>query len=226
MSKQVQHTIFTPAIGASLAVLFLISIAFIPFVEGVGYPGVNVLTGQTQLSSDQFTAYVCSIYLDLFLDTFFLIGCILAWIGLFYHIHQNNKLIAALMLILALLGIGLDFTENTFIAVTLNQLINGLNPGDTWYTPWHISQQASYWLAFIPAALASIILWKGDFWEKVLAFCGSVLLFPAMLGMFIPALEMVSIVWYLFWFAFAAVILWRRFLKSSNHSINKENSHG
>lgn len=226
MSKQVQQTILLPAIGASLAVLFLISIAFIPFVEGVGYPGVNVLTGQTQLSSDQFTAYVCSICLDLFLDTFFLIACILAWIGLFHRIRQNNKLLAILMLVLALFGILLDFTENSFVAITLNQLINGAAPGDAWYTPWYISQQASYWLAFIPAALASIILWKGDFWEKVLAFCGSVLLVPAILGMFIPALEMVSIVWYLFWFAFAAVGLWRRFLKSSNHNINKENSHG
>jgi hypothetical protein len=225
MNKNLQRFYFCTAAGASLAIVLLIGIAFIPFVEGVGYPGTEVLSGQMQLSSSQFAAYVFSIRLDLWLDGLFLIGCLLAWMGLTLHIHGTHKTLALATLILAVLGILLDFTENTFVWCTLKQVINGDNPGSAWYTPWHISQQLSYWLAFIPAVLSSIVLWKGDGWEKTLSVCGTVLVIPAMLGMFIAALEIVSIVWYLFWFAFAAVVLWRRYDSLIHLNINKEKAH-
>ena len=225
MSKNPQRIYLFSAAGASLAILLLIGIAFIPFVEGVGYPGTEVLRGQMQLNDSQFTAYVFSIRLDMWLDGFFLIACLLAWIGLAVRIHETHKTLAILMLVLALLGILLDFTENAFVWFTLKQIMNGLKPGNAWYTPWHISQQLSYWLAFIPAILASVTLWNGDGWEKALSFCGTVLVIPAMLGMFIPAMEIVSIIWYLFWFTFAAIVLWRRFYSLIHLNINKEKTH-
>lgn len=202
-------TLRTGAFGAGTACLLLVAMAFVSLPAGLEYPGLGVLTGRLALSPAELPAYLAGMRLLFVLDGFFLAGWLVAWVGLFHLLRSRAPLFAWLSLALGLIGGFLDFSENSLILGALQTFQSGqmMTPG--WVIAWKAVQHLSYWLPFLGALFAAPALWQGHWAEKAAALVSSVLLVPAVIGLYFPDLILLPNLWFLVWFLALSQILWR-----------------
>lgn len=195
--------------GAAISALLLVSMAFTTQPAGMEYPGLAVLTGQRILSITELDTYLGGIRLLFVLDGFFLAGWILAWLGIGELIRTRQPLLGLLTLFFGLLGALFDFSENSLILGALQIFQFGQVMTPSWVIAWKAIQHLSYWLPFLAAALAAPALWQGGRLEKALALTGSILLLPAVIGLYFPNLSMLPNLWFFVWFTLSALSLWQ-----------------
>jgi hypothetical protein len=198
------------ALGAGFSTLMLIGMAFIALPRGMSYPGLEALTGQLMLSGAEQAQYFNGMRLIFVLDGIFLAGWLLSWVGLSTLVRSRLPLFGLLTLFFGLAGALCDFTENSIIWGVLQQYSAGLLNESTWVIFWKAVQHISYWLPFLGAVFAACGLWSKNTLDKITALCGTVLVIPAILGLYFPALAMLANAWFLIWFAVVAILLWRR----------------
>jgi len=80
------------AIGSLVAVTTLIMMALLPWPFEFTFPGEGVLIGRVELTSATFEQYVASLQRHLVVDTIFIIGWIVGWVGLRILIRIRHKL--------------------------------------------------------------------------------------------------------------------------------------
>lgn len=200
------------ALGATLSTLLLLAMAFVSLPAGMFYPGLEALTRGLLLSSADQSAYLTGMRLLFALDGLFLAGWILAWVGIGELVRARQPLLGWLTLGFGLAGALFDFSENSLIWGALQTFQNGqmMTPG--WVIGWKAVQHLSYWLPFLAAALAAPALWQGKWMEKAAALTASLLLLPAVVGLYFPGLILLPNLWFLLWFAFSALSLWQNIL--------------
>lgn len=196
------------AIAAVVSALLLISMAFIFFPQGLEYPGLLVLTGKLALSAADKTAYSRALRTLFVVDSIFLLGWMVSWLGVARAVRERVPLLGILSLAAGLAGALLDFGENGIIWGVFQNFQAGQALGSDWVARWHLVRGLSYWLPFIGALLAAVGLWRGGWRERVTAIVGSVLVIPAVVGMYVPGLSLLPNLWFLLWFAACAVMLW------------------
>lgn len=211
------------AFGAGLSTLLLIVIALLSLITGLEYPGLAVLTGQLTLSAAEQLAYLNGMRLLFVLDGFFLAGWLLAWVGLFHLVHARSPLFGWLTLAFGLAGALCDFGENSLVWGAMQNLQTGAALNADWVIGWKAVQHLSYWLPFLGAMFAAPSLWPGGWDEKAAALAGSVLLVPAVFGLYDPSYFLLAYGWFLIWFLVIGLLLW----KSSSHFVSprKEGIH-
>lgn len=202
------------AVGAALAAILLLAMAFIQLPGGMFYPGLEALTGRLTLDSAALQAYLTGMRLLFVLDGLFLAGWVLAWLGLAELVRARQPLLGWLTLGFGLAGALFDFSENSLVWGALQAFQSGqwMTPG--WVIAWKAVQHLSYWLPFLAAALAAPALWQGKWPEKAAAWVGSILLLPAIIGLYFPDLILLPNLWFLLWFGLIALSLWQGVEKS------------
>ncbi|MBI9050820.1 MAG: hypothetical protein JEZ00_15475 [Anaerolineaceae bacterium] len=184
--------------------------AFIAFPSGLEYPGLAALTGELPLNGAEQTLYLNAMRTLFILDGLFLLGWILSWVALGKLVHSRLPLFGLLTLIFGLAGALLDFSENSIIWGVIQNFASGAVQSNAWIVSWKAVQHLSYWLPFIGAVFAACALWSKNLLDKLTAITGTLLVIPAVMGLYLPAFAMFSNVWFLLWFAIVAVLLWRR----------------
>lgn len=197
------------AFAAAFTTFTLAVMLFIPWPFEFEFPGRDVLIGQASLSAREFALYVKTIRLFYCVDTMFIIGWIISWIGLAALVKQRNNFLGNIALWFGLTAAGLDLTENQFIWSMIQTRLMGLPVSADWGMGWQIVRELSFLLTFISAFLLSLGLWQEKFPGKLMAVVGTVGLIPAVAGLYVPCLAMASNFWYGFWFIGATILLFR-----------------
>ncbi|MBI9107549.1 MAG: hypothetical protein JEZ04_12455 [Spirochaetales bacterium] len=198
------------AIGAGISTLMLLMMAFISLPRGVEYPGIEVLTGGLILPEAEKIRYIAGISHLFIMDGFFLVGWIISWVGLAELIRPRYRILAVLTLTFGLTGAMFDLIENSIIWGVIGNFAAGRPSGSKWVIPWKALQSLSYWLPFLGAVFAACGLWSARRLDKITALTGSVLLLAAIPGLYLPDFAFLANMWFLFWFACVALLLWRR----------------
>ena len=197
------------AIAALVSCVMLLLLALIVFPEEISYPGLDVLTGNHSLSTEdshQFNQSLQNLY---GIDTVFLFGWFISWIGISLIVKEKNPLLGIVSMVFGLLGALCDVGENSVIWSVVQANQGNINLGTQWVILWKSLQQFSYWLPFIGAAIISITLLQKKAIYILLFVIGTLGSLVAGVGVYIPALNMFSNVWFLLWFACIAVVLWQ-----------------
>ncbi len=197
------------AFGAALSTALLLTMAFVNLPGGLFYPGLPALTGSLPLSPAEQTAYLSGMRLLFALDGLFLAGWVLAWVGIGELVRARQPLLGRLTLLFGLSGALFDFSENSLIWGVLQTYPAGQFMSADWVIAWKAVQHLSYWLPFLAAALTVPALWQGKWAEKAAALTASLLLMPAVIGLYFPDLILLPNLWFLLWFAFSALALWQ-----------------
>lgn len=197
------------AVGSGVSVVMLVMMSFIVFPAGLEYPGVSVLTGRLILSLDDLNIYLEAIRYLFMLDSLFLLGWIIAWIGIAEVVRVRFRTLGILTLIFGLTGAFFDFGENSIVWGVLQNLLDGRSMNSDWVARWKAVQHLSYWLPFIGAFLAALGLWSTRIFDKILAVVGTLLVVLAAIGLYLPGLSLLPNLWFLCWFLCSSWVLWK-----------------
>ncbi|MBN1120702.1 MAG: hypothetical protein JXJ17_06460 [Anaerolineae bacterium] len=197
------------AIGAIVASLLLIGMTFVPWPFDFAMPGDAVIAGEIALSAPEAAAFKTSVGILFSIDDIFLLGWVIAWIGLAALLKKEHEKIAQLTLVVGLVGALLDFSENAIMWSLTQGIAAGVVPATGWGIAWRVVRHLSYLLPYVAAVIAMIGLWAEGGLGRIAAIIALVALIPAIVGLYVPALEIVSSVWYLVWFVLLAIHLWR-----------------
>ncbi|MBN1882886.1 MAG: hypothetical protein JW885_11980 [Deltaproteobacteria bacterium] len=209
-----RHLLASGAVGALVAVIMLVVMAV--FAVGfwpleVEFPGMEILTGEVPMAPDKFIEFANLSALMLSLDSIFIIGVVLAWLGLGVLTRERAGKMGWLVVILGVTGAILDFCENQIgWSMVQVRLMGASAPVDA--VPiyaYFIISALSYLFPFTAAALAGVWLWGERIRERLLTLVGTVLMVPALFGLFVPSLSVASFMWFLVWFGVVGVVLFQ-----------------
>lgn len=228
MMKKIKRISQMGVIGAVVATLTLVSLAFISFPQGLEYPGVPILTGQLTLSETELSSYLSTLGFQYILDSLLLLGWITSWAAVGAVVYKRCPFLGVLTLIFGLLGACLDFSENAIIWGVVQRLRIGLPLNGDWLGAWKTIQNLSYWLPFTGAVFAAAGLWNKHWQNRVMALVGTLGIATAAVGMYIPSLFLLPNVWFLLWFVGSGLLLIRYAFKkkSKNHSHQSDKKEG
>lgn len=208
--KNSNRVVRVGAIGAGVSVVFLIAMAFVSLPAGMNYPGLEALTGALTLTPDEQAAYLSGMQVLYLLDGIFLLGWVVAWVGLAELVRTRYRILGLLTLVLGLAGALCDLCENSIIWSVLQSGVWGVSSGGDWVIPWKAVQHMSYWLPFLGAVIAACGLWSEKALDRLTAAVGGLLVAGAAAGLYLSQLSLLSNLWFLLWFACLAWLLWRR----------------
>jgi hypothetical protein len=197
------------AIGATVASVLIIILAFTPWPFDFAMPGDPVIAGDIMLTTIEAAAFKNSVGTLFTLDGMFLLGWVAAWIGLAALLREKHAELSKLTLIIGLAGALLDFTENAIMWALVQGIAGGTAPPIGWGIAWRVIRHLSYLLPFIAAVIAMIGLWADGGFGRIAAIIALAAMLPAIAGLYVPAIEIVSSVWFLVWFVLVAIHLWR-----------------
>jgi len=188
----------------------LLVMAFVPWPFEFEYPGIQVLAGEITLSPEGLNRYVTALQALFIVDGIFLIGWIIAWLGIAALVGTRARLLGSLTLVLGLAGAFFDFTENGIVWALVQGLRLNLSPQPGWLIAWQAIQHLSFWLPYAAAAVAALGLWSRKPLDRVVAVAGTLLVVLAAPGLYVPSLSLLASLWFLIWFACSSLLLWRR----------------
>jgi len=209
-----KHLLAGGAVGALIAVIMLVVMAV--FATGfwpleVEFPGMEILADTVPVSPDEFIEFANLSALMLSLDSIFIIGVILAWLGLGVLTRERAGKMGWLVVFLGVAGALFDFCENqigwSMVQVRLMDATASINGAPIY--AYFIVSALSYLFPFTAAALAGVWLWGDRLRERILTLVGTVLMVPALFGLFVPSLYIASYLWFLLWFGVVGVVLFR-----------------
>ena len=214
-----RHLLAGGAVGALTAVIMLVVMAI--FATGfwpleVEFPGMEILTGEVPVTPDEFLEFANLSALMLSLDSIFIIGVILAWLGLGVLTRERAGKMGWLVVFLGVAGALLDFCENqigwSMVETRLLRSTASLDAAPIY--AYFIVSSLSYLFPFTAAALAGVWLWGDRVRERLVTLVGTVLMVPALFGLFVPSLYIASYLWFLLWFGVVGFALFQE----SRHS--------
>ncbi len=209
MNDDTRILIRAGAIGATVASLLIVCLAFTPWPFDFAMPGDPVIAGEIALSAPEAAAFKTSVGILFSIDDVFLLGWVIAWIGLAALLRKEHAEISKLTLVIGLAGALLDFSENAIMWSLTQGIAAGAAPAIGWGIGWRVVRHLSYLLPYVAAVIAMIGLWADGGFGRIAAIIALVALLPAIVGLYVPAIEIVSSVWYLVWFVLLAIHLWR-----------------
>lgn len=74
---------------------------------------------------------------------------------------------------------------------------------------WSIISQLSYLITFAAGTVAAISIWSQKPLDRITFVMGTVLVVPAVLGMYIDELFFITNLWYIGWFGCNCLLLWQ-----------------
>ena len=195
------------ATGALIAVLMLITMAFIPRAEAAGQEHFEILSGRLVLESADLQEYILYVKRNLAADGIYLVGQCLMWVALgLGAVRRGSRSFGITLMALGLLSAFLDLLENSMRwSLVQNLQIGGL-PDMARALDWKMLFEFSLLGIFVPALLVfagiSRRVWSG----RLLSAMGGVgmLLLPAL---YFPGLRLLFFLWLIAFHLSAAAFL-------------------
>ena len=194
--------------GATLVALLLVAMYFVKLPAGLAYPGLEVLRGDVSLPAADLAGYLRAMQIIFALDGIFLAAQLLAWSGIAQVVRTRAPLPGSLVLSLGVAGVLLDLAENSIIWAALGSLQTGHLPAPGWLIAWKTVHHLSYLLPLLAAVMAGANLWGPRWTERLACLVGTLFSALAIAGLYLPELAPLADLWYLAWFAAAALLLW------------------
>lgn len=194
------------AVGAAVAVLMLVMMAL--FRDST-ISVVDLVAGGKSPGTAELNRAMTYMRTQLAMDVIFIAAWIIGWIGLSLLVRTRNKVIGNVGLIVGLIAPLLDFTENEILWALLQNAPTNSVPQTGWFTAWQVVAQLSYLLTFIGAMIIAIGLWSKHWLDRSMTIIGTFCAALALVGIYIPAISLLPYIWYIVWFAGAALLLWR-----------------
>ena len=198
------------ALGAAVAVLMFVALAVLLWPFDFADPTEEILTGQLELSSAGLDRYIAIVPTYFAIDSLFILGWIVGWVGIAALVRTRNKLLGEIVLVIGLVGPILDFVENEIAWALIAGYRQGMPVQVGWHLGWKIVRQLSYLIPYAAAVVAAVGLWSRKPLDRVMTGVGTVFVAVAVVGLYVPALSMLAYLWWLTWFICAGVLLWRR----------------
>ncbi len=198
------------AIGAAVSVLMLVALAVIVLPFGFADPTEEILMGQVEPSSPDFDRYIAVIPALYAIDSIFIIGWMIGWVGVAALLRTRNKMLGGVTLVVGLIGPILDFGENEIAWALIESYRRGVSVPAGWYLGWRVVRQLSYLIPYAAAVMAAVGLWSRKPLDRVMTGVGTALVAVAIVGLYVPALSLVAYLWWLLWFICISLLLWRR----------------
>lgn len=204
------------ALGSLLVPLTLAAI--LPVFSALDYtvPGHLLLSGQ--VDPTQLSDHIHILGIVYILDTILILGWVTGWCGLTLLIMERSRVLAVGSAVFALTAAALDFFENTLVWAAAETLRIGLDLSENGYYLWNVIRIMSYVLTFAGAMLAAVGLWEKRVLNRIMTLLGMTGTLIALTGLFVPALSLTSSIWWLFWFTFGGILLWKRSTDSSSET--------
>ena len=215
MNQSQQHNFsIAGVVGACVAFIALLAIAFLPRP----FPAMDhfsILSGVTVLSPEELAAYKNYVASNLTLDSLYLIGHFLMWLGYSAYLYKSSKLLAAAIAVLGFFSAWLDFTENEIRWASLEFLLADRNPPITEILAWQTTFGLSFWILFLCTFTCGIAIMGSSLNQKITSAV-------AILGLFIAPLSyhfgfLPAFLWLILWHVVSAVFLWMNQPESHPH---------
>jgi hypothetical protein len=201
------------SIGAMVAALALIGIVLLAGLFDLfdyTYMIEEILAKKIELSSMDLPRYTVSFQGFLMVDTVFVIGEMIAWVGLAALIQTRAHPLGRVVLVLGLLGASFDFVQNAVEWTLIQGQHLGISPQPSWFIAWTTVSQLSYLLTYTAAVMAALGLWSKQPLDRVLGVIGGPLTVLAVVGLYVPDWYTLAFLWFFAFFLCAGILLWRR----------------
>ncbi|MBN1429462.1 MAG: hypothetical protein JXB07_13900 [Anaerolineae bacterium] len=193
------------AIGSAIATLTFVAIALLLWPFGWAVPGNDLLSGQPHLYSG--SPDILRIYFVI--DSLLIMGWLAGWIGISMVIRARNAPMGTIALMLGLIGPLLDLAENGMVWMLLESP-QGVSTPVGWYLAWQLIRHLSYLISYAAAVVVAMGLWSRKPLDRVMCGIGTAGVVLAITGIYVPAMALISDLWWPAWFACGSLLLWRR----------------
>lgn len=195
------------AIWAAIAAIALVVLAFIPR-PAFEFEHFDVLSGRQALSDVATADYLRYLRANLTVDSFYILGFIMTWIGYGRLIAHRSRLMGVAVAASGVIAGSLDFLENEFRWGMAELVRRGIPVSSAWPAAWSVILGLSFWAVFFPLALTVIGTWDdGKFgrWVSVLGILGLLTAVNLRYSGFFWAF-----IWLMLWQLASAAFLWVR----------------
>lgn len=191
-------------IGAILAILSLGGIALLAWPVSVS--NAAIVSGVTRLNANDLSQYQAFWAKSFPIDFAFLVGSLLAWIGLAKLISADSRLLAAVVLALGGAAVIADLCENEMMwSVVLSDFSGSAR--QIGFLEWDITRRLSYTVGYFAASIVAFFLFEAGKLERVIAICTIIATAIALPGLYgIESLKVATFTWYFVWFLGLAIL--------------------
>lgn len=201
------------SIGAMVATLALIGIVLLAGLFdlfGYIYLIEEILAKKIELPLTDLSRYTAIFQIYMTTDTVFVIGEMIAWVGLAALIQTRAHPLGRVVLVLGLLGASFDFVQNAIEWTLIRGQHLSVSPQPSWFIAWTVVSQLSYLLTYAAVVMAALSLWSKRPLDRVLCVIGGPLTVFAVVGLYVPDWYTLAFLWYLAFFLCVGILLWRR----------------
>jgi hypothetical protein len=198
------------SIGAMVAILALIGMALMSELFGFVYLSEEILAKKIELPLTDLSRYTVSFQVYMVVDTVFVIGEMIAWMGIAALVQTRAHSLGRVVLVIGLLGASLDFVQNAVEWTLIRGQHLGISPQPSWFIVWTIISQLSYLLTYTAAVMTALGLWSKQLLDRVLGVIGGPLIVLAVVGLYVPDWYTLAFLWFFVFFLCAGILLWRR----------------
>lgn len=201
------------SLGSFIALAGLLAMAVLPRP----FPGMDhfpLLSGLVHLEPELFAGYASYVRHNLALDSVYLLGHAVMWLGMASVAAKESSRVAGLLAVLGLLSAGLDFAENEMRWSALRALSVGQPLPVSLLADWQTLFGLSFWAVFLSALTAGISVAHRKGTARLISALAGALMLVA------PAVYLTghfpAFLWLIAWHAAAGVFLWTQRNRSSD----------
>lgn len=199
-----QFIVAAGGVAALCAAICLFVLAYIPRPPG-GISHLAVFSGTRTLETEELALYMLYLKRNLTVDSFYLIGHVLMWLGYSELFRRRGVAFSASVLALGLISGALDLLENE-VRWALMSLPGGLQFGPTWATVWMIIVGMSFWAILLSIAITAFLNWGEGRLQRLISVLGLICLGSIAAIYFYGYLA--TFVLMIIWHAASGVYLW------------------
>jgi hypothetical protein len=170
----------------------------------------EILAKKAELSLTDISHYTGIFQIYMVTDTIFVIGEMIAWVGLTALVQTRAHPLGRVVLVLGLLGASLDFVQNAVEWTLIRGQYLSILPQPGWFLIWMVVSQSGYLLTYAATVMAALGLWSKKPLDRVLSVIGGPLIVFAVVGLYVPDWYTLAFLWFFAFFLCASILLWRR----------------
>ncbi|MBN1647334.1 MAG: hypothetical protein JW874_04810 [Spirochaetales bacterium] len=207
------------AFGALLTVTAIVAVSVMAMAVDMDYLKLigRYFAGYQPLPLQQFITCTDLFRVSLIFDFFLISGQILAWLGLSTLLGRKYPRVFTYVIIIGILGPVLDFVQNSMEWALITGIELNVSVQPSWFFGWTVVTQLSFLLTFAGSFACSFMLYESKVLNRLFTAIGTILIVPAVLGLYFSRLCILSLIWYLLWYLCASLLL----LKEKREPVNQ-----
>lgn len=167
-----------------------------------------MLAGNIRLGEAELAAYISALHLNYAVDEVFIVCWVLSWVALCLLLREENRSLLVFLLTIGLLGPLFDLIENGLVWKMVALLAHGEGGDLHLLGTWQAVRHLSYVVPFAAGVLLLLALYARGALGGIVVAAAALITAVATLGLYLPALEIASYLWWLLFFLLAAYLQW------------------